>query len=66
MSNKQKISGEQKVQVIRACIGNRISTSEAARRVGVDFETIKNGLESTKAKALRDLPMNEIKRIPLR
>ena len=41
MSNKQKISVEQKVRVIRACIGNRISTSEAARRVGVDFETIK-------------------------
>jgi transposase-like protein len=41
MPNKQKLTVEEKVKIVRDCINNKISTSEAARKWGVDFETVK-------------------------
>ena len=42
MPNKQKISVEEKGRIIQECLNNRISISEAARKAGVDFETVKS------------------------
>ena len=41
MPQKQKISAEEKVKLVLECLDNKISVQEAARRVGVDFETVK-------------------------
>jgi transposase-like protein len=39
--NKEKISAEKKVQIVREYLSNRIGIAEAARRVGADEETVK-------------------------
>ena len=41
MPNKQKLSAEKKIQIVREYLRARISITEAARRVGTDRETIK-------------------------
>ena len=41
MPNKEKISAEKKVQIVREYLSNRIGIAEAARRVGADEETVK-------------------------
>ena len=41
MPQKQKLTVEEKVKIVRDCLKNRISISEAARKGGVDFKTIK-------------------------
>ncbi|MBR4132341.1 MAG: transposase [Oscillospiraceae bacterium] len=41
MPNKQKVSAEKKVQIVREYLNDRISIAEAARRVGRDKETVK-------------------------
>ena len=40
MPNKEKISAEKKVQIVREYLSNRIGIAEAARRVGADEETV--------------------------
>ena len=42
MPKKQKIALEEKVGIVRACIGKEISICEAARKVGVSFTTVKS------------------------
>ena len=41
MPQKQKIAVEEKVRLVRECIGRKVSINEAAREVGADFETVK-------------------------
>ena len=41
MPNKEKISAEKKVQIVREYLSSRIGIAEAARRVGADEETVK-------------------------
>ena len=41
MPYKQKIAVEEKVRIVRECLGHKISISEATRIAGVDFETVK-------------------------
>ena len=41
MPQKQKITVEEKVKIVRDYLEKRISTSEAARKGGVDFNTVK-------------------------
>ena len=41
MPQKQKIAVEEKVRIVRECLGRKVSISEAAREVGADYETIK-------------------------
>ena len=41
MPQKQKIAVEEKVRIVRECIGRKVSISEAAREVGADYETVK-------------------------
>ena len=41
MSKREKITAEEKVKIVRVCLHNRISITEAARKCGVDFATIK-------------------------
>ena len=41
MPNKQKVSEEKKIQIVREYLRDRISITEAARRVGMDRETVK-------------------------
>ena len=41
MPKKGKNTAEEKITLVREILDNRISTSEAARRAGVDFETVK-------------------------
>ena len=41
MPNKQKVSAEKKIQIVREYIRDGISIAEAARRVGADKETVK-------------------------
>ena len=41
MPNKQKLSAEKKIQIVREYLRARISITEAARRVGTDRGTIK-------------------------
>ena len=41
MPNKQKVSAEKKVQIVREYLNERIGIAEAARRVGRDKETVK-------------------------
>ena len=41
MPQKQKLTVEEKVKIVRDCLKNRISTSKAARRGGVGFITVK-------------------------
>ena len=41
MPHKQKIGIKEKMNIVIACVGERISVSEGARRVGVDYETVK-------------------------
>ena len=42
MPKKQKIELEEKIWIVRACIGKQISISEAAQKAGVDFSTVKS------------------------
>jgi len=41
MPQKQKIALEEKVRIVRDCLGGKVSISEAAREVGADNETVK-------------------------
>ena len=41
MPHKQKVQAEEKVRIVRECLGHKISISEATRIAGVDFETVK-------------------------
>ena len=41
MPQKEKVSVEKKVQIVREYLSNRISITEAARKVGTDKETVK-------------------------
>jgi len=41
MPQKQKIAVEEKVRIVRECLGGKVSISEAAREVGADYETVK-------------------------
>ena len=41
MPQKQKIAVEEKVRIVRECLSQKISISEAARRAGADFATVK-------------------------
>ena len=41
MAYKQKVTVEEKVKIVRECLGDKISISEATRIAGVDFETVK-------------------------
>ena len=41
MPYKQKVAVEEKVRIVRECLGRKISISEAVRIAGVDFETVK-------------------------
>ena len=40
MPNKQKVTMEEKVNLVRACIKGKMSKSEASRKAGVDRETV--------------------------
>ena len=42
MPRKQKVVAEEKVRIVRECLGHKISVSEAARIAGVDGETIRS------------------------
>ena len=42
MPKKQKLELEEKIRIVRACIGKEISISEAARKVGVGFHTVES------------------------
>lgn len=40
MPHKQKIPVEEKVKIVKDCLSNRISISDAARKTGADYETL--------------------------
>ena len=41
MSHKQKIAVEEKIRIVRECLGHKISITKAARIAGVDYESVK-------------------------
>ena len=41
MPQKQKVAIEEKIRIVRECLKDKVSISEAAQRVGADHETIK-------------------------
>ena len=41
MPQKQKIVVEEKVRIVQECLRQKVSITEAARRVGADYETVK-------------------------
>ena len=47
MPNKQKVSAEKKVQIVREYLNERIGIAEAARRVGRDKETVKGWVNTS-------------------
>lgn len=46
MRQKQKIAVEEKVRIVRGCLSQKVSISEAARKAGVDFETVKTWINN--------------------
>lgn len=46
MPHKQKIPVEEKVKIVKDCLGNRISISDAARKTGADYETLRSWIRT--------------------
>jgi transposase-like protein len=41
MPQKQKVAIEEKIRIVRECLKDKVSISEAAQRVGADHETMR-------------------------
>lgn len=46
MPHKQKIPVEEKVKIVKDCLSNRISISDAARKTGADYETLRSWIRT--------------------
>lgn len=55
MPQKQKIEVEEKVKIVRDCLGSKVSVSEAAQKTGVDRVTVQGWIRMYEAEGLGGL-----------